>query len=138
MEHAIHKLPNNPHEHHLTDHELADKIAHTSPDGRPAEPVLRKRGMYWMLTGVALLVIAGGTLTWIFTGDTPLAIAVTGFVLLGGILSSPALISAILRAREREEAEHEVDTTPTPTPTPASNPSQPPDAPQVYEDPETR
>ncbi|MCC6426483.1 MAG: hypothetical protein IT435_06650 [Phycisphaerales bacterium] len=90
----------------LSDHELAEEMARESPDGRPAEPVLRKKGMYAMMIAFLLVVVAASAgIALLFTRDAALAGAVAAFVLLGGILTSPALISGVLRAKERDLAE---------------------------------
>lgn len=89
----------------MGDEELARAMERTSPDGRPGSPVLHSRGLYGLLWGAALLCVVGSAIVWALTGDRALAIAVLGFALLGGILASPAMISAVMRARERKEAE---------------------------------
>lgn len=91
----------------LSDEQLAREMELTSPDGRPGGPVLHKRGLYGLLWGASLLCVLGGALVWAFTGDVTMAIAVFAVAFLGGILSSPVVMSVISRARERGEADRE-------------------------------
>jgi hypothetical protein len=92
----------------LSDEQMAEKLAVESPEGRPADKGLHRRGIYLALAVVAVVLIASGALVFLVGGNPQFAIMAAVLALMAAVWS-PVVWSALMRAEERGRADKEHD-----------------------------
>ena len=87
--------------------DLASEIEHTSPEGRPADPMMSPRRIYLLLALFALMFIVGGVIVALaYDRTVGIGVGVAGVALLA---LNPTVWAAVSRARERRDAQHTVE-----------------------------
>lgn len=79
-----------------------ERIKEASPEGRPANPLMRMKDIFWLVIGsaVAILVISAASLIlWGFA----VGAVVFAFGLLLAVLANPIIWAVLLRGKEAEE-----------------------------------
>jgi multisubunit Na+/H+ antiporter MnhG subunit len=92
----------------LSDNQMAEKLAVESPEGRPADKGLHKRGIYLALAVVAVVLMASVALVFLLGGNPQFAIMAAVLALMAAVWS-PVVWSALMRAEERGRADKQHD-----------------------------
>lgn len=103
------KSEREPIQHQLDEsevEELEERIEEQSPDGRPAYPTIRAKGMLLLCGGSLLAVFAISGITYALWGLNT-AFMVLGLGIVFAILGNPVVWAMYLRSKERESIHHE-------------------------------
>ncbi len=84
------------------DRQVAEKLEHESPEGRPAHPEIGRRKVRLLLLLVAMATIVAGVLISVFYQPiTGVVVAILGLIL---IIFNPMVWVSLLRGQEVDEA----------------------------------
>lgn len=95
-------------EYPLSDEQMAEKLARESPEGRPADKGLHRRGVYVALAVVVVVLVGSAALVFLIGGNPQFAIMAAVVALMAAVWS-PVVWASLMRAEERGRADREHD-----------------------------
>ena len=79
-----------------------ERIKETSPEGRPANPLMRMRDIFWLVIGSAVAILVISVACFIIWGVAVGAV-VLALGLILAVVANPVVWAVLLRGKESEE-----------------------------------